>query len=506
MNIDEYISYDGLGLAELVREKKVKSSELVELAIKQIETYNPKINAVIYTFFEKALETSKNISLEGAFCGVPFLIKDLGVELAGEPIYKGNKFRYDQVVNNKRFFPVQDSELVARYKKAGLIILGKTNTPEWGLTTVTEPRVFGTCNNPWNLERTSGGSSGGSGAAVGARIVPLAHGNDGGGSIRIPASCCGLFGLKPSRGRTPIGPVHSEAWQGLAIDHILSLSVRDSAAMLDETSGIDAGAPYDSPHAATPFLKSVDESPGKLTIAATADPFLPATTHADCIAAFEETVEFLRGLGHTVIEKSPEIDGKAFSSAFVIMTSGAVAADIAEEEEFFEKKATFSDFEPTTWMLGLLGKQFSAFELEKAIRHLKDTHRSIARFFEDESIDLMLTPTLAMPPLKHGELQPKGIEAFLLNILGRLNAGRALKTAVDSLAEQIFAFFPWTPVFNATGQPAMSVPLQWNKDGLPIGMHFIGKYGDEATLFKLAGQLEKEKPWADKLPPLLQAS
>lgn len=505
MKINEYISYDGLGLAELVKKKEVTPSELVELAIQQIETYNPKINAVIHTFFGKALETAKTCPTAGVFGGVPFLVKDLAMEVVDEPIYRGNRFRYDQLRNNKEFLPAQDSELITRYRNAGLVMLGKTSTPEYGVAFVTEPKLFGSCNNPWDLTRTTGGSSGGSAAAVACRIVPLAHGNDGGGSIRVPASCCALFGLKPSRGRLPMGPKYSEYWHGLATDHILSLSVRDSAAMLDETSGIDPGAPYDSPHAASPFLDEVDKSPGKLTIAATAEPFLPATVDEDCIKAFEKTVDLLKQSGHTVVEKAPQIDGKAFAKAFAIMTCAAVAADIAEEEEFFGTKSKFSDFEPTTWALRLLGKQFTSLELETSLRLLKTTHRTIAQFYEKEGIDVMLTPTLAKPPLKHGEAQPKGAKAVFLNTFGRLNAGRMLKTAVDALAEEIFSFAAWTPVINATGQPAMSVPLQWNGEGLPIGMHFIGKYGDEALLFRLAAQLEKEYPWFNRLPPICSA-
>lgn len=505
MRIDEYITYDGLGLAELVRKKEVKPRELVELAIKQIELYNPKINAVIHTFFEKALKTADEKLPERPFTGVPFLIKDLIVELAGEPIYRGNKFRYDHVFNHSQLVSDHDSEIIQRFKKSGLIILGKTNTPEYGITPVTEPRIFGPCNNPWNLGRTSGGSSGGSAAAVAARIVPMAHGADGGGSIRIPASCCGLFGLKPSRGRIPYGPKYSEYWHGLNSDFVLSLSVRDSAVILDYIHGIDLGAPYDSPPADRSFLENIELAPGNLTIAATSTPLLPSKVDPDCIKAFQDTVEFLRQLGHTVVEKTPEIDGHAFAKAFLIMTCAAVSADMAAEETLFGTKAKYDDFEPTTWALGLLGKQFSALELETAIRLLKQEHRSMARFFEEEGVDILLTPTLALPPLETGALQPKGFDAFLLNVMGRLKAGRVLKTNLDSLAEDVFAFIPWTPVFNATGQPAMSVPLQWNSAGLPIGMHFVGKYGDEATLFSLAAQLEKEKPWRDRLPPICQA-
>lgn len=502
MKVEEYITYDGLGLADLVKRKEVTPEKLLELAIQQIEHYNPAINAVIHTFFDRARKEAKEGSFNGVFAGVPFLIKDLVLELAGKPTYKGNRFRYQQVSKHNRFFSTQNSELVSRYKKTGLIPLGKTNTPEYGVAFVTEPAVFGACNNPWDLSRTSGGSSGGSAAAVACRIVPLAHGNDGGGSIRVPSSCCGLFGMKPSRGRMPMGPSYAELWHGLAIDHVLTLSVRDSAAMLDETSGLDAGAPYDSPPASRPFLKETEKAPGKLRIAATDEPFLPSRVNEDCILAFRETIDILKQAGHKVIEKAPNIDGKAFAKAFAIMTAGAVAAEIDEEEALFSIKAKFEDFEPPNWCLRLLGRSFSAVELEASIRRLKTTHRQIARFYEEEGVDVLLTPTLAQPPLKHGASQPKGFEATMLNIFGRLNAGYMLKKAIDKFVDEIFSFAPWTPVINATGQPAMSVPLQWSKAGLPIGMHFIGRYGDEATLYRLAAQLEKEKPWFNRLPPI----
>lgn len=491
MKIDEYVTYDGLGLAELVRKKEVKPCELVGLAIKQIEEHNPKINAVIHTLFDKAMTLSKGKLPKGPFTGVPFLIKDYGAELAGEPMYKGNRFRYDQVINNSKYVSEHDSELVSRYKQAGLIILGKTNTPEYAGSTTTEPVLFGACNNPWDLTRTTGGSSGGSAAAVASRIVALAHGNDGGGSIRIPASCCGLFGLKPSRGRLSVGSGHYELMHGLATDHVLTLSVRDSAAILDFTSDSQSR-----------FLDSVGQSPGKLKIAATSVPFLHSNVDEDCVNALHDTIELLQKLGHTVVEKTPLIDSKAFSKAFVIMSCVDTCVEFAEEEAYFGKKAKFKDFEPPTWALKLLGKEFSAFELESSLRLLKAEHQSIARFFENENIDLLLTPTLAMPPVKRGELQPSGYEALFMKIIGRLNAGKLLKMLIDALSEEFWSFIPWTALANATGQPAMSVPLQWNNAGLPIGMHFMGKYGDETTLIRLAAQLEKEQPWRDRLPPI----
>jgi amidase len=491
----EYARYDGLGLAELVRRKEVTPGELVEEAVGRIEALNPQLNAVIHPMYDLGREAAEGELPDGPFTGVPFLLKDLGAAYGGVPMCCGSRF-------HEGCSPDHDCEMVSRFKAAGLVILGKTNTPEYGLVPVTEPELFGPCNNPWDLTRTTGGSSGGSGAAVAARIVPMAHGNDGGGSIRIPASCCGVFGLKPSRGRNPIGPDIGEAWHGLAADHVLSRSVRDSAAMLDATAGPEVGALYWAPPQSRPFLSEVGADPGKLRIAFTSKPFLPGVVHEDCVGGLEATAALCEGLGHVVEEAAPPIDGRAFARAFLTMVCGETRADIEEAEALLGRKATFSDFEPATWAVGLLGTQISGAQLSQAIRLLQRTARQTGRFFED--YDLLLTPTLASPPVVTGALQPKGAEALAMKVLGRLNAGGLINAlaGIDALAEQVFEFMPYTPVFNATGQPAMSVPLYWNDEGLPIGMHFAARYGDEATLFRLAGQLEQARPWAGRTPPV----
>ncbi|MGC8826884.1 MAG: amidase [Anaerolineae bacterium] len=491
----EYDRCDALGLAELVRRKEVTPLELVEEAISRIEKVNPQINAVIHPMYDLARRQAQGELPAGPFQGVPFLLKDLLVHYAGVPTRCGSRFF-------KGFIPDHDSEMVRRYKAAGVIILGKTNAPELGIVPYTEPELFGPTNNPWALSRTAGGSSGGSAAAVAARIVPMAHGNDGGGSIRIPASCCGVFGLKPTRGRNPIGPDLGEAWQGLAIDHVLTLSVRDSAAMLDATAGPDVGAPYFAPPPARPFLEEVGQDPGRLRIAFTTKPLLPATVHPDCVKGVEETAKLLADLGHHVEEAAPQIDGSAFARAFLTMVCGETQADIEDGETLVGRKATHRDFESSTWALMLLGRQISSGEFARAVRLLYWFGRQIGHFFEE--YDVLLTPTLAMPPFETGALRPKGFEAFALKLLGSLNAGALLNAlaGIEALAEQVFAFIPFTPVFNVTGQPAMSVPLYWNAEGLPIGMHFVGRYGDEATLFRLAAQLEQARPWFDRRPPV----
>jgi amidase len=494
-SFDDYARYDGLGLAELVRKKEVKPAELVEEAIRRIEQLNPQINAVVHKMYDLARQAADGDLPDGPFTGVPFLLKDLIVTYAGVPQRSGSRF-------HDHFVPDHDSELVKRHKAAGLIVLGKTNTPEYGLLPVTEPELFGPSNNPWDLSRNTGGSSGGSAAAVAALMVPLAHASDGGGSIRIPAACCGVFGLKPTRGRTPLGPDIGDAWHGLDCEHVVSRSVRDSAAMLDATAGPDVGAPYYAPPPARPFLEEVATDPRPLRIAFTAQPLLPGVVHADCVQGLEATVKLCQDLGHELVEATPPLDGHAFAKAFFTMVCGETRATIDESADLFGHKATAAGFEAATWAVGLLGTKIPASEFARAVRYLKLTARQIGEFFQD--YDVLLTPTLARPPVVTGELQPQGAEASVMKLLGRLNAARLLSTVagIDALAEEVFEFIPFTPVFNATGQPAMSVPLYWNDGGLPIGMHFVGRYADEATLFRLAGQLERAQPWFDRVPPV----
>lgn len=492
--LTEYPKYDGLGLAGLVRDREVSAIELVEEAIQRIEAHNPKLNAIVAKTYDAARDAARKPLPDGAFAGVPFLVKDLMATVAGVPTSNGNRLLKD--------IPATvDSEIVRRWKKAGIIILGKTNTPEFGLTPYTEPEIFGAAHNPWGLALTPGGSSGGSGAAVAARIVPLASGGDGGGSIRIPASACGIFGLKPTRGRTPTGPEMGESWHGFAIEHVLTRSVRDSAAMLDATQGADIGAPYYAPHREGSFLREVTTNPGKLRIAFTAQPMLGKNVHADVLQGLEDTVSLLKDLGHEVIEGAPQFDGEAFSLAFLTILAVELRADIEEAARTAGKRVSVNDFDPSTFGLGMLGKALSGCDYAAAVRYLQVSARRIAYFFE--GCDVLLTPTLSQPPVKIGALQPSAGEKFLVKLIGNLNAGGLLKHmgVIKRLAAQTFDFTPWTPVFNVTGQPAMSVPLCWNSAGLPIGMHFVGKFGDEAALFRLAGQLEQARPWKDRVPP-----
>jgi amidase len=492
---DDYDRYDGLGLAELVRHKQVKQLELIEEAISRIEKLNPELNAVVQKMFGQALDAAESDLPDGPFRGVPFLLKDLTAFYAGVPLTNGSRFYKD-------FIPDYDSELVKRFKATGVITVGKTNTPELGLALVTEPELFGPCNNPWDLARTTGGSSGGSAAAVAARIVPLAHGNDGGGSIRIPSSCCGVFGFKPTRGRNPAGPEFGDLWRGFACEHVITRSVRDSAAMLDATSGADVGAPYWAVPPPESFLSQVGKDPGKLRIAVTSEHFLGGSVAEDCVQGLEATAKLCGELGHEVVEATPPLDGISFFKAFVTVVCGETRAVIEESEILLGRKASYKYFEPATWLCALMGRQFRAADLSLALNLIQRMSREIGQFFK--KYDVLLTPTLAMPPVVTGTFQIKGLQAVMMKLLARFNAGSVINALVgiDKLAAQSFEFTPFTPLFNATGQPAMSVPLHWNDTGLPIGMQFVGRYGDEATLFRLAGQLEKARPWADRIPPV----
>ena len=495
MNVfPEYEQYDGLGLAEMVRTKQVTPAELVEAAIQRLERHNPRLNAVVYSLYDQARTAAQGRLPDGPFRGVPFLLKDLIATVAGVPTGCGNRLL-------KNLPATHDSELVERFKAAGVIILGKTNTPEFGLVPYTEPEATGVTHNPWDLARSPGGSSGGSAAAVAARLVPLASGGDGGGSIRIPASCCGVFGLKPTRGRNPTGPDAGEIWRGFVVEHVLTRTVRDSAAMLDATAGADIGAPYPAPPPARPFLDELTAKPGKLRIAFTSRPFLGQNVHDDCVQGLLSTVGLLRQLGHELIEDAPRIDAETFAVAFLTIVAAECRADIEWAAGLAKHRPSLRDFEAATYALGLLGQALSASDYANASRQLQVAAREIGRF--GERYDVLLTPTLAQPPVLIGALQPSGSERLLLKLIGTLNAGWLLKSPklLKPLAAKTFDYIPYTPIFNVTGQPAMSVPLHWNAAGLPIGMHFVGRFGDEATLFRLAGQLERARPWFDRAPP-----
>jgi len=468
----EYDQYDGLGLAALVAKRQVTPLELLNAVKRRLEAINPKLNATAQVFFGKAEAQIKQGLPDGPFRGVPFVLKDLGQQLAGTITSYGSRVFKDNT-------PDFDSTLVTRYKQAGLVIFAKTTSPEFGLTTTTESVLFGKTHNPWNLERTSGGSSGGSSALVASRVVPMAHGSDGGGSIRIPASCCGLFGLKPTRGRVPLGPTQFEGWNGCSHHHALTISVRDSAALLDISGGVEPGSPYFSPPPERPFLREVGADPGKLRIALAVA--TPAGTPLDpeCRKAATEAAKLCESLGHKVEEAQPPIEDAWMRDAFLTVLRVSLARTLDDAAKPLGRTVTEKDVEPVTWILAQAGRAVNVVAYSRAIATLHQVGLAMAKF--QQSHDVILSPTLAKPPVPLGvlSLSPANIAAY---------------------TKDVTEFGPYTAIYNVTGQPSMSVPLHWSADGLPIGVMFSGRFGEDATLLRLASQLEKAKPWAGTKP------
>jgi amidase len=502
MTHEEYLSRDATALAELVRSGEVRAEELLELAITRLEALNPTLNAVIRRMDDDARAAARASDADpataGPFAGVPFLAKDLMTHHAGHPTSAGSRFLADVVVD-------WDAELTTRVKASGVSPFGKTNLPEWGLLPTTEPVHFGPCRNPWDTDRTPGGSSGGSGAAVAAGIVPMAGGGDGGGSIRIPASCCGLFGLKPTRGRTPTGPRHGLHWRGATVEHVLTRSVRDSARMLDATHGPDVGAPFEIPPPAGPYAEAAQSEPGGLRIGWTTTPSVDVDVDPECIQAVHDTVALLRELGHDLVETSIPLDGPAFSRHFLTVITSELGADVDEASRLLGRKPRRDELEPTTRALWLLSQAISANEYATALRGLETMGREIGAFFQQ--YDVLLTPTLSSPPPLLGTIGPTKAEQAQLRFLGAFGSGRLVKLAglIDQAAEGVLDFTPFTPIFNATGHPAMSVPLHSTPSGLPVGVHLVGHFAREDTLFRLAGQIERARPWFDHLPALARS-
>ncbi|WP_216827662.1 amidase [Alkalihalobacterium elongatum] len=486
---DFYKSYDALGLAELVKSKQVQPKELLEQAIQVIEQQNPHLNAVIHKMYEQAEKMIETKELTGRFAGVPMLLKDITQEIEGEPITSGSK-------SLQSYRAKKDSEFVRRVRNTGAVFLGVTNTPEFALMGITEPTHYGPTRNPWNLDFTPGGSSGGSGAAVAAGMVPIAGANDGGGSIRIPGAYCGLFGLKPTRGRTPAGPTLGRQWQGASSDHVLTKSVRDSAAMLDEIHGIEKGGAFQAPPYEGSYLQCVTLPFDKvLKIAFTTESPLGTDVHQECKEAVLRTVKQLEKLGHRIEEKRAPVDGKKIATSYLTMYFGEVAATITSLEDVLGRKAKSSDVEPQTWLLGLLGRTTTAEEFVLSMREWDRAAFAMETFHE--SYDLYITPTTAFPPAKIGELEPKPMEKLLINAIGTIGLGGLLKKTgiVDQIAEQSLMRTPFTQLANLTGQPAMTVPMHKTKDGLPCGVQFMAARGREDLLYQLAGELEQTEMW-----------
>lgn len=473
MAFQDYAKYDALGLADLVAKRDVSPTELVEEAIARVERHNPKINAVVFKTFDRARSAAK-LPVQGPFAGVPFLLKDILGTQKGVPTRQGSNF----------LPPVpapHDATLVRRFTAAGLISIGKTNVPEFGLVPTTEPTIYGPCNNPWELDHSSGGSSGGSGAAVAAGIVPLAHANDGGGSIRVPASANGLVGLKPTRGRNPLGPDLGDIMGGLVCEHVVTRSVRDTAAALDVTAGNEQGDPYWAPPKPKSYLEESRTAPGKLRIAFSTTSIFGKKFDPECVAAIQSTAKLLEGLGHHVEEASPTIAVDQLMQSFMPIWASGLAMLIDGTAMMTNRPPHESDFQGLTWGLYQMGKTITAAQYQMCWFMLHAVARQVAHFHE--TYDVWMATTMGAPPVRNGTFdfhEKDPVKAFA----------------------PIIDYLPVTPLQNATGQPAITLPLHWAANGLPVGVHFAGRFGDEATLLRLAGQLEQAKPWANRHPPI----
>lgn len=475
MRYEEYAEQDGLGLGDLVRRGEVTALEVLETAIARADTINPRINALVHRADEQARRAAMASKITNApFAGVPLLLKDILGDCAGMP----TRFASGLI---PPFPAAVDSYHVARLKQAGFIPFAKTNAPEFGLLPFTEPRLYGPARNPWDLDRTTGGSSGGSAAAVAAGIVPVAHANDGGGSIRIPAACCGLVGLKPTRGRNSLGPLLGDVMSGLVVEHVVSRTVRDSAAALDATAGYMAGDPYAVSPPARPFRDALGAQSQKLRIAFSTRTPYGSTLDAELADATAATAKLCAALGHEVEEATPQLDVAMLAPAFLAVYAAGLAATIDMVAGFIGRAAGPPDVEAPTWNLYQTGRSITAGQYLLAVGALQRGGRSFATFFEQR--DIWLTPTLGLLPPP----------------LGLVDVNDASSTMADP---RIAAFAHYNPLYNLSGQPAISLPLQVSKAGLPIGMLFGARYGEESSLLALAAQLETAQPWSKRRPPL----
>jgi amidase len=494
MTFEEYRQQDATALANLVRTKQVTPEELLDVAIARSEAVHPKINAVITPLYDYARQSIKRIKSDAPFAGVPFLLKDLDVQLAGTPFGGGSAMF-------KGYISKVTSDVVQKIIDSGLLVFGKTNVPEFGITPYAEPKTTGSAHNPWSLERTTGGSSGGSGAAVAAGIVPMAFASDGGGSIRIPASCNGLFGIKPSRGRMSNGPLHGEVWSGAVSSGIISRSIRDAALYLDCTIGASIGDPYIVQMPDRPFAEQIKNTPGKLRIGYSSQhPF--DEQDEENIRAMEQTVKLLRDCGHEAEEVALPYDSVLMRDCLYTMVMGELSATIDAIAKERGRAASVKEIEPTNWLLYSLGKKLTANEFCFSKMRWNELSRAMQKFHE--RYDLLLTPTLGMRPFKIGELQPKNWEQTGLKILNKLGLSGALKNSslIEDTKKKIFKWIPYPPLANLTGQPSMTVPLHWSADNLPVGVLFTGRLNDDGTLLQLAARLEKAQPWFEKTATL----
>jgi amidase/6-aminohexanoate-cyclic-dimer hydrolase len=477
--IPDYENHDALGLAALVEAGDVTPTDLLEAALARAEALNPALNCLVHLQPEAARRMIDAGLPQGPLRGAPFLLKDLGAEAVDFPSSGGSR-----LLRETRW--PADSALYARLRRAGLVTFGRTTAPEGGVGATTEAQVYGgPTRNPWDLTRSPGGSSGGAAAAVAAGIVPAAHGSDGGGSVRIPASCCGLFGFKPTRARLPDGPYAGEGWAGMAIDGFLTRSVRDAAALLDATAGADLGAPYWSPPMRDSFTAALARPPRRLRVAVCDTTLTGAPIHPDCRAAVADAARLLEDLGHAVEEARPDANVAAMMRAWTDIVACGTALWVRQRLAKLERSLREDDLEPSIHGAVRHAATLSGADYLAAVESIHAFGRQVAGFFQTR--DALLTATLAEPPAQLGRLAPTNPD-FLDYRLG---------------PGQTFAYSPFTAVFNATGQPAASVPLHWNAAGLPVGVHLATGFGEDETLMALCGQLEAARPWFDRRPPPL---
>lgn len=498
MKFEEYRRHDATSLADLVKKKEVTPAELLDTAIARAEEVNPKINAVVNKLYDLGKAQLKNIDPTAPFAGVPYLIKDLGPQLKGTTYTCGSRILKD-------YISTENSVVTDRMLKAGLVIFGKTNTPEFGLNPWTEPELFGPARNPWNTAHTTGGSSGGSAAAVAAGILPMASANDGGGSIRIPASCNGLFAVKPSRGRVTLSPYFGEGWGGAVCEGVVSRSVRDSVLYYDLVHGHAEGDPYYISAPEHPFMHEISQAPGKLKIGYSTK--MPAGMNApvdeENVKAIAHAVKLLKDLGHQVEEVELPFKKEMLTELLYAMVYGETSATLDYIGEQRGKKPERHEVEPNTWLLYKLGKSFSANAFALAKLKWNEINRKLADFHK--GYDLLLTPTLGMRPFKIGEMNNPPFEENALRLLNALGISTVIRYTgmIEKIAEKTFSWIPYPPLANITGQPSMTVPLYWTgAENLPVGVMFTGRWQDEATLFRLAAQLEQAQPWFDKVAPI----
>lgn len=492
MTFNEYRQHDALGLAELVKKGAVTPQDLLELAIQRTEAINPSINAVIHKLYDEARAAAPKIDRSAPFAGVPFLVKDLGVEVTGAPRHIGTK-------GYRNYRSTFDSFAVQRMRAAGLVLFGKTNVPELGLAPFTEPKLHGPSLNPWNTAHSTGGSSGGSAAAVAAGITPIATANDGGGSIRIPASCCGLVGMKSSRGLVSWSPLYGDMWNGAVVEGCVSRSVRDSAAYLDAIVAPAPGDPYPFPKPERPYLQEVGAAPGVLRVAWSTAHTLGGPVDEACVKAVQKAVDMLRHAGHQVEEVAPPFIDTDLTEAFITIVASEVAADLALMGQYLGRKVRPSDVEPETFALGLLGRAFTGSEYALAKRRWNEVCRRVGAFHEQ--YDVLVMPVLPRRPIRTGTLQSTAAERALLSVVNGLRLRSAMKITLDQLARKVYDYLPWTPFANITGQPSISLPLyRTAEENLPVGVMFTGRIGEDGLLFRLAAQLEKMERWLEEVP------